>query len=54
MTAVFEAAILLSEEGILPEFPDDEASWEEVGIWLVAAKDEDFFDFVLGSRQGQD
>lgn len=43
---VFEVATSLSEEGALPEFPDDTETWVAKARWLVAAKDLDFREFV--------
>lgn len=39
---VFTVAQSLSEDGSLPEFPDDKQPWIEKVRWLVAAKELDF------------
>jgi len=43
---VFSVAASLSEQGTMPEFPDDKQTWVEKARWLVAAKEIDFRGFV--------
>jgi hypothetical protein len=47
LMTLFTVADALAEEGALPWFPDDQASYVELGEWLVAASDFDFVSFVL-------
>lgn len=45
LDGMFAAIELFEEEGHLPPFPEG-ADAHEKGIWLLAAKDTDFFTFV--------
>lgn len=47
LDTVFTVADFLTEEGVLPPFPDDRSSVEEQGQWLVAAADNGFVDLVV-------
>lgn len=47
MDMIFAMADILAEEGELPEFPGDEATPEEVSIWLGQAKTMGFERVVL-------
>lgn len=47
LETLFEVADYCSTEGLLPEFPDDRATFEDKGIWLVRASDFDFGGFLL-------
>ncbi len=47
LEAIFQVATVLAEQKALPAFPDDEAAPEDLGAWLVQAKDLEFFACVL-------
>lgn len=51
LDTLFSASTILSEDGTMPEFPEEGALAHQVGEWLVKAKDENFLEFVLESVQ---
>jgi hypothetical protein len=47
MEVIFTLADQLAEQETLPPFPDDRASYQEKGLWLVSASDFGFVEFAV-------
>lgn len=48
MSFVFSSAGQLARDGVIPKMPDDDASPEEIAVWLGKAKSVQFASHVLG------